>query len=595
MVSSIARSTASGSTANFSVPFPYLDKTHTKVSVAGVLLAANQYTWLSDGEVQLVAGAPSVGTVVERRRQTPDGPLTNFQPGNLDSADLNVGVLQPLYKAQEATDQAADILARGWFTKNFQAGGTIEVGAAGDTLVWDAEGNVTFGPNVNTLEGYMDAALAAAATATAQAGIATTGATTATTQAGIATTQGGIATTQANSATASAALAQEFATKAEDQPITGFPALRSALHYAAKAASYIATNIGAAINAFGSKATLVDADKFVVADSAAAWLGKNITLAQMKTNLELGFNQRLGKQQAGGTYDWDTLLDSGWYFAVDGSANAPAAGSFYAMVIQQAIAGPTNLANIQFAFEANGPRVYRRHRWYTGSTWQSWVEITASGLGALPFVQGDIPYYSGTKIPARLPKGTAGAVLTQNDAVTAPGWAQPDMKFLGTFSATNAASLSISLAAFIADGYEVFDMVVSRAHPATTGSALHMTVSLNNGSSYIATGYNYAGVAANSSGSNALSSQSAANAVAFALTNDSENTSTGAVRGNIRFVCNGTMFQFDESVGWFSGSFVCNLAANGYIVTASAVNNIRLAASAGNITADINLYGRKRQ
>jgi hypothetical protein len=111
-VSSIQRAVASGSTNTFSVPFPYLDKSHVQVRVAGVLLVVNtDYTWPTSSTIQLVAGNPAAGTIVERKRVTPADPLTTFQPGNLDTTDLNVSELQPLYLAQEAGDIAADLVA----------------------------------------------------------------------------------------------------------------------------------------------------------------------------------------------------------------------------------------------------------------------------------------------------------------------------------------------------------------------------------------------------------------------------------------------------------------------------------------------------
>jgi lysophospholipase L1-like esterase len=109
VVSSIARSTASGSTAVFSVPFPYLDKTHVQMRLQrGASCCGCDYTWPTASTVQITAGNPAAGTVVERKRVTPTDPLTIFAPGNLDTTDLNVGILQPLYVAQEATDAAGD-------------------------------------------------------------------------------------------------------------------------------------------------------------------------------------------------------------------------------------------------------------------------------------------------------------------------------------------------------------------------------------------------------------------------------------------------------------------------------------------------------
>lgn len=161
-ISTIQRVAASGSTSTFSVPFPYLDKAHVQVYRAGVLLVVTtDYTWPTDSTIQLVAGNPAAGTIIERRRVTPVAPLTTFNPGNLDTTDLNVSVLQPLYLAQEGCDIGLDIVVRGWFTANYGDGGTITVGDDGELLMWDAGGNVVPGPSATDIQGYAAAALAA--------------------------------------------------------------------------------------------------------------------------------------------------------------------------------------------------------------------------------------------------------------------------------------------------------------------------------------------------------------------------------------------------------------------------------------------------
>lgn len=146
MVSSITRSVASGSTAVFSVPFPYLDKAHLQVRLNGILKArGTDYSFLTDSTIQISAGNPTAGTVVERRRSTPTDPLTTFQPGNLDSGDLNVAELQPLYVAQESFDLATDFLARAWIGANNALGGTVTRGGAGHVLAFDVDGNIVDG------------------------------------------------------------------------------------------------------------------------------------------------------------------------------------------------------------------------------------------------------------------------------------------------------------------------------------------------------------------------------------------------------------------------------------------------------------------
>lgn len=148
MALSYVRSVASGSTDTFSVPFPYLDKSHVYVSIDGVELAPSAFTWPSDGSVKITAGNPTAGAIVERRRRTPDDPLVTFAPGNLEAADLNTGVLQPLFLAQEARDVTDDSGGRGWYTADLGPGGTITKGLELDLVVFDANGNIVPGSSL---------------------------------------------------------------------------------------------------------------------------------------------------------------------------------------------------------------------------------------------------------------------------------------------------------------------------------------------------------------------------------------------------------------------------------------------------------------
>jgi hypothetical protein len=133
---------ASGSTDTFSVPFPYLDKTHVQIKRAGVLLVVTtDYTWVSASSIQLVAGNPAAGTIIERRRVTPVEPLTTFSPGNLDTTDLNVSELQPLYVAQEAADAVTDLSGASFVGTPVTAGlpgvgGLVPIPSEGGVLGW---------------------------------------------------------------------------------------------------------------------------------------------------------------------------------------------------------------------------------------------------------------------------------------------------------------------------------------------------------------------------------------------------------------------------------------------------------------------------
>ncbi|OCJ65273.1 hypothetical protein A6U96_23335 [Agrobacterium tumefaciens] len=97
-----AQSLGDGATRVFSVPFPYISKTHVQVRVEGAIVP---FSWLSETSIQL-ATAPAVNAVVDRRRVTPrDTLLVDFVDGStLVESDLDLSALQVFYLAQEAFD-----------------------------------------------------------------------------------------------------------------------------------------------------------------------------------------------------------------------------------------------------------------------------------------------------------------------------------------------------------------------------------------------------------------------------------------------------------------------------------------------------------
>lgn len=92
-----------GAVRNFSLPFPYLDRSHVKVAVGGV--PQDSFTFLTDSMIQLTV-APPAGTVVFVFRKTPPGWLpVDFQDGSiLAGADLNSIATYSAYLAEEAAD-----------------------------------------------------------------------------------------------------------------------------------------------------------------------------------------------------------------------------------------------------------------------------------------------------------------------------------------------------------------------------------------------------------------------------------------------------------------------------------------------------------
>lgn len=103
MAYSYAESTASGSTAIFTVPFEYINKAYVHVSVNGVLVDDALLTWNSSTEIVLPT-TPAAGATVRRYRTTPKTPLVTFQSGDLSTDDLNLFAKQCSHLVQEATD-----------------------------------------------------------------------------------------------------------------------------------------------------------------------------------------------------------------------------------------------------------------------------------------------------------------------------------------------------------------------------------------------------------------------------------------------------------------------------------------------------------
>lgn len=103
--------TGDGSTATFSVPFPYLDKAHVSVLVDGV--AATISSWPSSSTVTLSSPPANVVQIVRTTPRT--SPLVSWStPVAVKASDLNRIVKQLLYVAQEALDGIADSLSLTW-------------------------------------------------------------------------------------------------------------------------------------------------------------------------------------------------------------------------------------------------------------------------------------------------------------------------------------------------------------------------------------------------------------------------------------------------------------------------------------------------
>jgi len=112
---SYAQYAGNGSTTTFSVPFPYLLKSHVKLytgydvlsgTFTTLLADGTDYSWSSNTQVQTTT-APASGVTLTVVRDTPDSSqLVLWQDGsNLIAADLNTADLQNLYVVQEQQDR----------------------------------------------------------------------------------------------------------------------------------------------------------------------------------------------------------------------------------------------------------------------------------------------------------------------------------------------------------------------------------------------------------------------------------------------------------------------------------------------------------
>ena len=93
---------AAGET-EFDVTFPYIQKSHVKVSVNGTY--TTDYNWITDGRLQLVTPATLGQVVVLTRETSPSERLVDYQTGSVLSEEiLDTDSLQGFFLAQEAVD-----------------------------------------------------------------------------------------------------------------------------------------------------------------------------------------------------------------------------------------------------------------------------------------------------------------------------------------------------------------------------------------------------------------------------------------------------------------------------------------------------------
>jgi hypothetical protein len=255
--------TGNGSTTNYVFSFPYLETSHIKVRVNGVITS---FTFLNSSTVT-ISPAPANGAIIDIRRETPkDSPPVDFTDGSvLLEADLDLLAKFNLYTAQESADGVADSITK-------------------DTLgVWDAQSrriksvadpiNANDAVNKTWAETAMSSQLASATT---QASNAASSATAAAGSASTASTQASLATTKASEASASATAASNSAAAASGSA--------SSAAGSATTATTKATEASASASTASTKASEASTSATAAAGSASSASSSAGTATTQATN-----------------------------------------------------------------------------------------------------------------------------------------------------------------------------------------------------------------------------------------------------------------------------------------------------------------------
>jgi hypothetical protein len=103
MAYSYAIHIADGSTTDFTVPFPFLDRSHVVAAVSGV--GAVSFQWISDSLIRITPAPAAAAQVQISRASNRHARLTNYQDAQvLTEAQMDYDATQLLYIAQEAFD-----------------------------------------------------------------------------------------------------------------------------------------------------------------------------------------------------------------------------------------------------------------------------------------------------------------------------------------------------------------------------------------------------------------------------------------------------------------------------------------------------------
>jgi hypothetical protein len=96
-----------GTTTDYVVPFPFLDRTHVYVYFDDVYQSTG-YTWVNDGLIRFTTGGTN-GVALRVKRITPSAPVVTFNDLSvLVDDDLNSAILQMSYLLEETADFSVD-------------------------------------------------------------------------------------------------------------------------------------------------------------------------------------------------------------------------------------------------------------------------------------------------------------------------------------------------------------------------------------------------------------------------------------------------------------------------------------------------------
>ena len=245
--------TGDNSTTLFSFTFPYLEESHVKVSLDGVVQATTTYSFANATQISFNT-APGTGVAIRifRETDTDAARATFFAGSSIRSQDLNDNATQLLYATQETVNRRVDSTG-GSMTGDLDMNQNKVIDLGTPTASTDASTKGYVDSTIGTAGGYAAAAAASASAASASESAAATSATTASTQATTATTQATTATTQAtaaaSSATAAASSATAAATSATNAATSATNAATSETN-AASSATSAATSAASALAAF---------------------------------------------------------------------------------------------------------------------------------------------------------------------------------------------------------------------------------------------------------------------------------------------------------------------------------------------------------